>query len=52
MTTMTTGDNKRLAVEGRELVSEGDVDAMCRRTPSIWTMAGGRPVCPRSESVV
>ena len=41
MATVTTTENKRLAVEWLDLVSSGDVDEMCRRTSPTWTMEGG-----------
>jgi hypothetical protein len=50
MATVTTTENKRLAVEWLDLVSSGDVDEMCRRTSPTWTMEGGPPDLPAGHA--
>jgi len=42
----TLSENKRLAVRWLELVSDGDLDGMCRLTSPTWTMEGGPPGLP------
>jgi len=50
MATVTTTENKRLAVEWLDLVSSGDVYEMCRRTSPTWTMEGGPPDLPAGHA--
>ena len=53
--TSTTGDldaNKQLAVRWLDLVSSGDVDAICALTAPDWTMEGGPPDLPEGHAGV
>ena len=52
MTTDTVLANKQLAVHWLELVSSGDVDAICAVSTPDWTMIGGPPDLPEGHAGV